>query len=166
MHEYCAFIRFTYCNWAFWRLNWTQTNMFWPLRASFSKNNELRSLPFTKPPPVDHRWPFNYEAKTCRMAMHGIINEHARGTTSHEQAANTHTFADIYRSVWIRRMYTHLHARIDTHLPAHTTRLLAYLLIKQCLLRSPLLTPPLHQSIEPALRDPVKPRHLKWFQVQ
>lgn len=50
MREYCTCILLTYSNWVFWRLNWTQTNLFWPPRTTPSGNNELRSLPFTKSP--------------------------------------------------------------------------------------------------------------------
>lgn len=34
MHEYCTCTHLTCSNWVFWRLNWTQTNLFWPPRAS------------------------------------------------------------------------------------------------------------------------------------
>lgn len=55
---------------------------------------------------------------------------------------------------------------MDTHLSTrtHPNRLLAYLLSKQCLLGSPLLTPTLHQSIKPTLWDTVKPRYSEQFQ--
>lgn len=84
------------------------------------------------------------------MAMYGIINEHARGTTisaPHEQAGkHTHkharTFADICRHIHKHMVYVHVHACMDTHMCTHTQPdYFAYLLSKQSLLGSPLLTP-------------------------
>lgn len=94
-----------------------------------------------------------------------FINECARGATlsaSHEQVANTHTFAayELDSAHTPACMYWHTFALSDKH--TRTSRLLAYLLSKQCLLGSPHLTLALQQSIKPALWDPVKLRYLQW----
>lgn len=99
------------------------------------------------------------------MAIHGIINENAKGTTFPaplEQAVkkthtHTHIFADLLRHY---RPYAHTHtvyeqplACVDTHTEADY-----FVLSKQSLLGSTLVTPRLYQSIEPALGDPFKPK--------
>lgn len=112
------------------------------------------------------------------MAMHGIINEHARGaafSVPHEQAGkhthtdtNTHsqTYADIAQahmqtSTQAYGIYTHTLMHVWTHMHTQTEPdYFAYLLSKQSLVGSPRLTPALHQSIKPTLWEPVKPRYL------
>lgn len=69
-------------------------------------------------------------------------------TQIHKHMAYVHTLACTYGHTYVRK---HTHTQPDYF---------AYLLSKQSLLGSPLLTPALHQSIKPALWDPVKPRYL------
>ena len=104
--------------------------------------------------------------------MHGIINEHARGTTlsaphEHTQThAQTHTHTRTHADT---QTQTHLQTYADkytstlcmyTHIFEHTQPdYFAYLLSKQSLVGSPLFTPVLHQSIKLAPWDPDKPRY-------